>query len=232
MDSQSILVLGATGGSGIAFIEEALELPNPPHLVLYIRSPSKLPQHVKSNQDVTVVTGGLSDYTALDSAMKAHRVSTVVSFLGAYVSASALVTRNMDTPIADSFPTVIQAMENNKVTRLLALSTPSYWVEDQDVGSWKLTIYGMMPKLFAPQGNAEMVRIAETVAQEASHLDWTIFRIPHLTDGPAGLPVWAGYAGPSHKGGLNLSRKSLARWVLGEILEEEWVKGAPFLGNY
>ncbi|KAI9036613.1 NAD(P)-binding protein [Aspergillus affinis] len=178
MESQSILVLGATGGS----------------------------------------------------AMKAHSVTTVVSFLGAYVSASAIVTRNVDTPIADSIPTVIQTMEKNKIKRLLALSTLSYWVEGRDVSNRKLTIYGMMPKLFAPQGNAEMVRIAETVIEKASHLDWTIFRVPHLTDGPAELPVWAGYAGPNHRGGLNLSRKSLARWVLGEITQGEWVKGLPFLG--
>lgn len=220
------------GGSGLAFIEEALSLPKPPHLVLYVRTPSKISSAVTTNPNVSLVEGNLRDFDTLDSAMKTHSITAAVSFLGAYVSASAVITRRNDTPIADSFPTIIRAMEANGVKRLLALSTPSYWVEGRDVATWTLSIYGVLPKLFVPQGNAEMVQIAKTVSESSADLEWTIFRIPHLTDGPADLSVWADYAGPSHKGGLNLSRRSLARWVLGEIQGREWVRGSPFLGNY
>lgn len=122
-------------------------------------------------------------------------------------------------------------MRNNGIQRIIVLSTPSYWVKEKDVGTLKLSLYGMFPKLFTPQGNAEMVKIAENVHENAQDLEWTIFRIPHLTDGPGDLPVAADYAGPNHKGGLNLSRRSQARWVLGEIVERKWVKEAPFIGN-
>ncbi|PTU22032.1 hypothetical protein P175DRAFT_0500887 [Aspergillus ochraceoroseus IBT 24754] len=164
--------------------------------------------------------------------MRNHSVTTVVSFLGAYVSPSAIITRPTDTPIADAFPTIIRAMKTNGTRRLIVLSTPSFWVEEKDVSTWKLAIYGKFPKLFAPQGNAEMVRIAERVSETGTDLDWTIFRIPHLTNGSGDLPVWAEYAGPNHQGGLNLSRRSLARWVLGEIRDRKWIREAPFLGNY
>lgn len=220
------------GASGLAFIEVALNLPKPPHLVLYVRTPSKLPPDIAKNTNVSLVKGELTDYDALTSTMKDHSVTTVVSFLGAYVSFSAMLTRRTDTPIADSFPTIIRAMEANEVKRILALSTPAYWVEERDVATWTMSIFGAMPKLLVPQGNAEMIKIAKSVSESSADLDWTIFRIPHLTDGSADLPVWADYVGPSHKGGLNLSRRSQARWVLEEIRDREWVRGSPFLANY
>jgi nucleoside-diphosphate-sugar epimerase len=221
------------GGSGLAFIEVALSLPKPPNLVLYVRTPSKISSNISKNPNVSVVKGDLSDFDALNSAMKTHTVTTVASFLGAYVSISAMLTHPTDTPIADSFPTIIRAMEANGVKRIFALSTPSYWVDGRDVSTWKMSIVGgFMPKLFVPQGRLEMIKIAKTLSESTADLDWTVFRVVHLTDGPADLPVWAGYIGPSHKGGLNISRRSQARWVLGEIQDRKWVKEFPVLGNY
>lgn len=199
--------------------------------MLFVRNKSKLPDTAIQSVKVSVVSGDLADYEALSSAMQQHSVTTVVSFLGAYMSASAVITRAKPTPIADSFPVIIDAMKNSGVRHLMALSTPSYWVKGRDVSTWRLTMYGLMPVIFAPQGNAEMVKIAQVVASKGDSLDWTIFRIPHLTNEAPDLPVWADYAGPSHKGSLNLSRGSLARWVLTEIKERKWTKGAPLLGN-
>ena len=89
----------------------------------------------------------------------------------------------------------------------------------------------LMPPLFVPQANAEMVAIAEAVSAEED-LDWTIFRVPHLNEGNADLPVWAGLLGPDYKGSLELSRASQARWLLKEIDERAWIRAAPALGNY
>ena len=119
-------------------------------------------------------------------------------------------------------------MKDNDVKRLIVLSTPSYWVKEKDVSTWTLLLYGLMPKLFAPQGVVEMVAIAEAVTSHATDLDWTIFLIPHLTDGQVGIPVWTGYTGLNHKGGLNLSRRSLARWVLGRSKGGSGLEGCPF----
>jgi hypothetical protein len=82
----------------------------------------------------------------------------------------------------------------------------------------------------APQGNAEMKGIGEAVAGQGD-LDWTVFRVPHLNDGGAEDVVEAGYLGEGYKGGFELSRESMARWVLGEIVEGAWIREAPVLGN-
>jgi len=65
------------GGSGLAFIKEAIALPCPPDLTLYVRSPSKLPPDIKSHAHV--VTGSLSDKEALTTAMDG--IDTIVSVL-------------------------------------------------------------------------------------------------------------------------------------------------------
>jgi len=108
-------------------------------------------------------------------------------------------------------------MRAQGVKRILALSTPSYHVGSEQK-SWTFWLLGFMPPLFVPQGNAEMVVIARNVAAQ-SDLDWTVFRIPHLNNGPADLPVAAGLLDPDYRGSMELSRARMAGWVMEEIQE-------------
>jgi hypothetical protein len=214
------------GPSGLAFIEETLATPNPPKLTLYVRTPSKLPPDLTSK--TRIIEGGLTDEPSLNKAMS-DGVDTVVSFLGAYPSLSALIYRTKDTPIADSFPLIIKVMRSNNIKRILALSTPSFRVEGEQA-NWTQWLYGLFPAVVVPQGDAEMVGIGENVSQ-AEGMEWTVFRVPHLTDGAGDLPVAAGLLGAEYKGGLSLSRRSMGRWVFGEMGKGEWIGRAPVLGN-
>ncbi|KAJ7234619.1 hypothetical protein B0H12DRAFT_1327645 [Mycena haematopus] len=225
--SSSILILGATGVSGLAFIQVALSQPNPPALTLYVRSRTKLPADI--HKKARIIDGNLTDQTKLLEAMEG--VDTVVSFLGAYLSFSAFVFRTSSTPIGDAFQSILAAMRTKGVKRIFALSTPSFSPDPSEVFSLGWTTYSLMPKIVVPQGNAEMVAIGKAVAA-ADDLDWTVFRVPHLTEKAADLPVAAGVIGPDFKGGFDLSRASMAVWILKEIEERKWVKKAPMLGNY
>ncbi|KAJ7716593.1 hypothetical protein DFH07DRAFT_973876 [Mycena maculata] len=225
--SVSILLLGATGASGLAFIQAALSQPNPPKLTLYVRSRAKLPAGIEGQ--TRVVEGSLTDKDALLKAMDG--VDTVVSVLGAYITLSAFVFRTTTTPIADSFPHILAAMRAKGAKRIFALSTPSFSPDPAEVFPLKWKVMGAMPKIVVPQGNAEMVAIGKAVSA-ADDLDWTVFRVPHLTDESADLPVAAGLLGPEYKGTGDLSRPSMAKWILKEIEEGEWVKKAPVLSNY
>jgi hypothetical protein len=87
---------------------------------------------------------------------------------------------------------------------------------------WRLGAYGV--RLVGGSGYTDLTSAsALTAAQE--DLDWTIFRVPYLTNG-ATLPVHAGYLGDAQDGSL-LSRASLARWVLDELVSPEWTQRAP-----
>ena len=87
-----------------------------------------------------------------------------------------------------------------------------------------------MPKVVVPQGNSEMKKIGERTSQQGD-LEWTVYRVPHLNEGDAGLEVVAGYVSREFKGSTELSRGSLARWILKELGERKWVGKAPAVGN-
>lgn len=89
----SILILGATGASGLAFIQFALSQANPPSLTLYVRSRAKLPVGIEKK--ARIVEGNLTDERALLDALEG--VDTVVSLLGAYVTFSAFILRTTST---------------------------------------------------------------------------------------------------------------------------------------
>jgi len=124
---------------------------------------------------------------------------------------------------------MLKVMKAKSVRRILSLSTSSFYVHPETRLLY-MSASQLLPLIFLPQGNAEMVAIAEAVAAEDG-LDWTIFRVPHLTEGSPDLPVYAGLLGPDYKGSLSLSRARQARWLLQEIKEKTWIKGAPMLGN-
>ena len=216
------------GVSGLAFVQAALDQRKGQKLTLYVRSKNKVSAEVVAKTNVRVVEGSLTNYETLEDAMTG--VDTVVSFLGAYMSFSAFVRRTRTTPIGDSFPVVFKAMRAQGIKRILALSTPSYYVETEE-HSWAWWLYLCIPPLMVPQGSAEMVAIGKNVAAQTD-FDWTVFRVPQLTNGDGDLPVFAGLIGPEYKGKRALSRASQARWVLQEIEERNWIKGAPALGNY
>jgi hypothetical protein len=158
-------------------------------------------------------------------------VTSVVSFLGAYITLSGFLTRRATTPIADSFSTLFTAMREANVKRILALSTPGGFPQTQDHVNWGWWLFGVfLPKIVVPEGDAEMARIGKLVSEQED-LEWTVFRVPHLNDGDAGLEVVPGYLGEEYKGSRELSRGSLARWVLRELDEGVWVGKAPVVGN-
>ncbi|WVR06699.1 hypothetical protein IAU60_003731 [Kwoniella sp. DSM 27419] len=221
MSTHNILVLGATGTSALI---------GPADLQAHPATKSKLPQDLLNTyaDRVTVVEGGLTDEKALDAAMKG--VTSVVSFLGAYMSLTYLITRATPTPIAESMHVVKSVMQRHGVKRLLALSTPAHSMpgEMYSWAQWFTT--QVFPPAIVPQGSAEMTAIAEVCADPA--FDYTIFRVPHLTNGPADAQVFAGLYNPEFKGTQQLSRASMARWVYQEIKKGEWIGQQPALGNY
>ncbi|OCL10923.1 hypothetical protein AOQ84DRAFT_205695 [Glonium stellatum] len=156
-------------------------------------------------------------------------VGVVVSFLGAYLNFSAFIKRTTTTLIADALPCLFSVMRTHGVKRILALLTPSYYVSPETY-SWKWWFYLCMPPIFAPQGNAEMKGIATQIASQED-LDWTIFRVPHLTVGDEKKEVFAGLLSKECAATTELTRESLVKWVLKEIEEGNWVKRAPAVAN-
>lgn len=231
---EHILVLGATGVSGIAFTKHVQTLPEAlrPKLTLYVRSLGKLAKDTTSDSTIRICEGGLDDEHALNEAM-AGGVTAVVSFLGSYLSFKHLIFRTTTPrPITDALPGVFSAMRENGIKRVFVLSTPgAYPLKKELPLSWYWYIPTViLPSVIVPQGHAEMRGIAEVTAKQ-DDLDWTIYRVPNLNDGDENLEVVAGSINQDYKGTTELSRGSLAKWILKSIEDRAWIKEVPMVSN-
>jgi hypothetical protein len=86
----------------------------------------------------------------MESAMQG--VTTVISFLRAYISLSHALFRTKPPPIASAFPVIFSSMHTNGVSRILVLSTPSAFLQPAETLSWKWAFYNVMPPMLVPQG--------------------------------------------------------------------------------
>lgn len=193
--------------------------------------------------------GELDDQATLETALTDPTIpiDAVVSFLGPYASLKAFLLRTSSTPLADKFPTILKAMKHAGVRRILAISSPAWLVQAEgndkdnhageysDQMSWGWWLAMRFVAFILPQGSVEMEQIGRRVAEEGLRggwgLKWTVFRIPRLNNGPSDLEVSAGYLGQDFDGSKELSRKSMARWLVGELEAGEWIDKAPVVSN-
>lgn len=211
--NQHIFLLGATGGTGLAFIKHHLSLPdtptNPkPHLTLLARPSSLkkltplLPKALTTatpTPKIRIISGSLSDpstiHTALsaDPAMSFPQVTTVISVLGSYISLRYFLTREKPTPLADALSqTVMPTMRKLGIRRILALSTVGAFPlqgEKQEM-SWSWYLFNLFPMIIVPQCHAEMIGLGNAVLRneggvirEQEGIDGTVFRVPPVLTG-------------------------------------------------
>ncbi|KAI5360572.1 Putative NAD(P)-binding domain, NAD(P)-binding domain superfamily [Septoria linicola] len=226
------LVLGATGPSGIIFLETALQAGH--NLTVYARSPEKLPQHIRSlalstnaSPQVQIIKGNFdaSSKSALTQAIRSG-ATHLVSFAGPAIPAKG-------TPITEFYEKVlyplIQEDEEATIKRVMVLSTPSFKVPNEgDRFSIKWWFGVQFVYWLFGSAWAEVNGIGNAT-KALNGLEWTVFRVPGLTNGHAGA-VRAGYVGVKGDG-MVLSRKSMAVWVLQEVDERKWVGKSPAISN-
>ena len=213
-----VVILGGTGPSGILLIEEALASKHV--VVVYARSPQKLPAHLSEHPDVTIVKGELEDPKALDTALAG--ADAVLSALGPTFGNPS------GTPIARGYAAVLEAMRRCGVKRLIALGTASIKDEQNDKSS---VVYAAMVAgvaLGAGSAYRDIVAVGEVV-RACEDIDWTIVRVPVLKNGN-NREVRAGYVGDGKAGaGYTLARLGFAVFVLRELEKREWIKRAPLI---
>lgn len=214
-----LLILGATGACGILLIREALQTYKQCTIVVYARSPQKLPEDLSSNESVIVIQGQLTDHDTLGKALEG--VDVVLSALGPSASHPA------GTPLAKAYQDLLLLMKEHDVKRLILLGTAS--IRDPN-DKFSLAYSALIKAIatFAPSAYADIVAIGETV-KNADGLEWTIVRVPFLTNNDSKAVV-AGYTGDG-KVGMRLSRMAFAAFVLGEVEKREWVNKCPLISS-
>lgn len=214
------LVLGGTGPCGNLLIRELLSKYPSSTIVIYARSPHKLPSDLNdpSHPTLVVIKGDLTDKEVIEGALEG--VDAVLSALG------PVFGQPSDTPIAKGYGLVIDAMHKHGVRRLIVLGTPSI-PDSADKSSFVYSCMINVVRAGARSAYKDIVAVGNTIRGKGRDLDWTIVRVPVLTNSDT-TAITAGYIGDG-KVGVVLSRKAFAVFVVEEVEKQSWMKKAPLL---
>ncbi|KAJ3980162.1 NAD-P-binding protein [Lentinula detonsa] len=204
-----VLVLGATGPVGISLCREILSSVQDPSLVLFVRSPQKIPNDLSTDSRVTVITGQLTDTESLAKAIEG--VDAVCSALGPSVKKGP-------------FHPVIDVMRMHGVKRTASIPAP----EDKTDIKFAVLVTGI--STFARNAYKDVVAIGEIISKQ-DDLDWIIVRVPLLSDKP-NRDVVAGFIGDG-KINTGLTRIGFAVFVVAQLNDNEsiWIRKAPMICN-
>ena len=205
-----LLVFGASGRTGHELVREAIDRGHT--VTAFVRTRGKL---AITGSSVRVLEGNVADSAAVAAAIPGH--DAVVSALGV----SKPLTHDAD--VIAGIKNIIGAMEEHGVRRLIYLSFIGVRESRAAVG--------FVLRYIAPIPLRH--EIADHEVKESlirsSGLDWTIVRPPKLTNGPATGDYRSGDDISTWKPVPMLSRSDVAHFVLQELVEPRYVRGAPRL---
>jgi putative NADH-flavin reductase len=208
-----IAVFGATGGTGIRLVEQALASGD--YVVVYVRNPSKLSI---SHEHLKVIQGELTDEPLIESA---------VSGADAVISALGPRGDSKNKPITRGMQSIIAAMKKQGIRRLIITSTLSA-KDPNDPLNFRTKALVNLVKVTMHDAYEEIVSVAETVRN--SDLDWTIVRLTMLNNNPKSGKIKAGYVGKGEVG-TRISRADLADFLLRQVQDKKYLRQAPAISN-
>lgn len=213
LNGKKVTLFGATGKTGPYLIREGLKRGF--EITVFARASSSF-----ENPDVRVVRGELTDTDRLQEAITGS--DAVLSALG-----PAKMSHPKDLPIARATEAIISVMNQERITRLITISTGTA-VDPGDGVDWKIWLPAALIKLAMPNVYRDIVGLAKII--RASDLDWTMVRVGLLKNRPASEYLNVGLYGHS-KHSLTLSRENLARFMFDQILSREYIAHAPGISS-
>lgn len=208
----TLTILGATGKTGVHLLARALDAGH--RVRALVRDPAKV---ARTDERLTLVQGDVRDAAAVASAIEGS--DAVLSALGP--------TRNTpDMDISAGMTHVLAAMKAHDVRRLVIVTGAGVRVAGDRPGVFD-RFMGLALRLAAKHVLADSERAFELV--RASDRDWTVVRVPMLTDGPATGAVRVGMVGQGT--GPRLARADLAAFLLAQIDDRSHVRASPVVSN-
>jgi uncharacterized protein YbjT (DUF2867 family) len=184
----NMVILGATGRTGLLVVEQALAAGHT--VTALVRSPEKL---TIRNSSLRVVAGQATD--SGDVARALEGADAVISTLGGTGSV-----------IADSTRAIVEAAHKTEVRRVVVLS--SFFVDRDRLGAVARLLTGVaMGSLIKDKSAGERLL-------RQSDLDWTIIYASPLSDGPASGFVEVLPEGTKRRISDRISRADVAAWLV------------------
>jgi putative NADH-flavin reductase len=208
----ALAVFGGTGRTGQKLVEQALAAEH--SVAVLARTPSKL---AVTDERLRVVQGD-----ALDPAS----VTEVITGADAVIS---LLGPEKDAPpqsVSRSTANLLRAAQACGTRRVIVAAGAGVGDPEDKPGLFDKAI-SLALRTAARGAYEDMRATAELV--RASELDWTLVRIPMLTDGPGTGQPKVGYLGKG--AGSRLSRSDLAAFVLAQLDDRAFLRKAPVIST-
>ncbi|WP_436286594.1 NAD(P)-dependent oxidoreductase [Robbsia andropogonis] len=209
-------LFGATGPTGRHIIKEALKRGYT--LSVYTRDAKKLASFAGR---VEIVVGDLQDRSAIAKCIQC--TDAVISTLGP----NSLKVQG-DKPVMHGLTHIIAAMKHAGVCRLIQISTAAYR-DPKDGFAFSTHAFALLFKVIARKGYEDIKATGELIAN--SDLDWTLVRAPNLKDGPADGGVNVGWYGTT-KLSAKLSRGNLAKFLVDQVTDKQFIRAAPGIAKH
>lgn len=208
-----IALLGATGGTGRVFMDQALELGH--SITAIVRTPSKL---AVQHERLQVAQGDVRDIETLAASFGGH--DAVAAMFGTTDFRNAMKASDL---YSTGGRNIIAAMRATQVRRLVIVSSSGVLYDPNAPFLWNRVLRPMFWRIYADMSQMELL-VSE------SDLEWTIVRPPQLTnDLPTGAIAAAADSIPA--GQPKLTRGDLADFLLEELEDPQFIRQRPVLAG-
>lgn len=207
-----LAIFGGTGKGGQFLVPRALDAGH--EVVVLTRNPARM---TLQHERLKLVKGNIQDAASVDQVMQG--VEAVLSSLGA---------NNKEQPfsISKGFDNILNSMEQQNVRRLI-MSVGAVIFDPLDRPQIPNHLFHFIWVNFQKNVYEDMLQVVEKV--RASNLDWTIVRVPYLTERfskPGTLRV--GYLGDI--GGM-ITRSDMSDFMVKQLTSDTYIRKAPAISN-
>ncbi len=209
-----VTVFGATGKIGHLVVEQLLEAGH--HVRALVRSPGKL---TVEDDHLEVIVAELDDAPAIRKAVDG--ADAVISAFG-----PAIDPFLRSGPLTEATRTIVAAMHESGVRRLIALATVSV-PDPRDRPGLIDRLVPVGIGLLIPGALREIQGISEAVT--TSELDWTLARITAPIDIPTNGTLRAGFLGGDV--GAPMARTDVAAFLVDQLTDDRFVGASPAISN-
>ncbi len=210
----NITIFGGTGKTGLLVIQKILDKGH--NVTAYARTPSKIPFQYHR---LKIVTGELTETNKIEAALEGCDV--VISLLGPG-------RKSKDPVISNATKCIISAMEKNGIKRLIATATPSF-KDRNDKFQFSFAVAVLLVKSLLKDTFRDIVETGNYIS--TSNLDWTIVRLPMLSNKPKVGNVKIGYPGDGNICLFSLTRTDLADFLVQQLDDKTLIHKAPVISN-
>ena len=206
-----VSLFGATGATGRLVLEQLIDQRH--EVRALVGDPSRLAGKEKG---LTVIEGGAEDHGKVGQAVSGCEV--VLDTLGMRTNTAAEVERL--TGVKES---ILKAMREQGVTRYIGVAGAGVDVPGDEKGAG-YQLASWFRRLTSRYVTEQKQREFELVS--GSGLNWTLLRVPFITEGPLTMKYRASLVKPPSS---RISRADVAYAMVSQMRDREFVRKAPFV---